>query len=44
MPKFEPKYIPCEHEPDHPSFDESLIRACKGTNLMECVKCYTLFN
>lgn len=34
--------IICEHNPDHKQHDPSLLRACKGTNLIECVKCYTL--
>lgn len=35
-------YILCEHEREHENFDPSLLRKCKGTNLVECVKCYTL--
>lgn len=40
--KREPKAIPCEHEQEHKEFDISLLRKCKGTNLVECVKCFTL--
>jgi len=41
--KKQPKVILiCEHEPEHEAYDMTLLRKCKGTSLIECVKCYTL--
>jgi len=36
--------ILCEHESESEFYDPSLLRKCKGTSLIECVKCYTLEN
>lgn len=44
MSKREPVAVPCEHETWHPEFDPSLLRKCKGTSLIECVKCLTLID
>jgi hypothetical protein len=34
----------CEHDSSHENYDPSLIRKCQGTDLVECVKCYTLMD